>query len=421
MLNRKFICTILGACLIAAYSIPVLAAETEQAVPETANSTTESQSESNESSSELPENESSSSSPQETVTPSGSEGTESSSKPTSSEPTVEETKDEALSNDPGEKTPPNTDSPDGQSIPSEEDAEEVALLTLSRTEKESNNTRATANKMYVGDTMTGYINNQNDVDCFKIVVPITQKVTISMTGPSGKDYDIWLQDANGANLANSSKTGTSSEALDYSMTKNKVYIIAINSYSGYSTSSPYRLKVQGSKTSNEATVLNVSVQRQRGTYWCWAACAEAVAKKEGVTLTQETIIRFCEGGISNNIRDAGNVQDQVNALKNYGGSKFANARIVPIYGSADHDATVVDQVFANKPVSVACLKKNDTSRSMGHNVLVTGVNTVSEDMVIQDPWDKTSTYRLTRSKFYTEGFYTNSLTTYIIADYAVNY
>ena len=80
----------------------------------------------------------------------------------------------------------------------------------------------------------------------------------------------------------------------------------------------------------------------------------------------------------------------------------------------------MDQVFANKPVSVACLKKGDVTRSMGHNVLVTGVNTVSEDMVVQDPWIP-STYRVDRKDMYINGFDSAALKEPIIADYAVNY
>ena len=102
----------------------------------------------------------------------------------------------------GVKQNPNTDD-NGTEIAMDKEENESGITPFSsRTESESNNTRATADRMYIGDTMRGYMNNSSDIDCFLFTPTSSQTVTIILTGPSSSsyDYDLWLQNSSGTCL-----------------------------------------------------------------------------------------------------------------------------------------------------------------------------------------------------------------------------
>ncbi len=109
-------------------------------------------------------------------------------------------------------------------------------------ETEPNDRRATADAIGFGTSKTGYMNSSSDIDCWKLTPDKSGKVTINLSGPVGKDYDIWLQDVNGAALAKSRGT-TCDETITYNMTSGATYYVVVVSYSGFSVESPYTLKV----------------------------------------------------------------------------------------------------------------------------------------------------------------------------------
>jgi hypothetical protein len=110
-------------------------------------------------------------------------------------------------------------------------------------EVESNNTTSTAN--VVADTVTkiiGYMGTTTDKDFFKVNITPGHTATISMTGPSGVDYDLYLLNSSGKTLK-SSLGSTATESVTYANTSKtaKVFYIKVTAYSGSSTTTPYTL------------------------------------------------------------------------------------------------------------------------------------------------------------------------------------
>jgi serine protease len=85
--------------------------------------------------------------------------------------------------------------------------------------------------------------NSTDKDYFKVALAASQSLKVDMTGPVGKDYDLYLVDASGNVLA-SSEGNTSTESVTYKNgTSAKTVYIEVVSYSGSSTTLQYTLKI----------------------------------------------------------------------------------------------------------------------------------------------------------------------------------
>ena len=113
----------------------------------------------------------------------------------------------------------------------------------SMNETESNGTIATANVVGSATTITGTMGNSTDKDYFKVALAANQSLKVDMTGPAGKDYDLYLVDASG-NVLESSEGNTSTESVSYKNGASaKTVYIEVVSYSGSSTTLQYTLKI----------------------------------------------------------------------------------------------------------------------------------------------------------------------------------
>jgi hypothetical protein len=118
-----------------------------------------------------------------------------------------------------------------------------ATVNTAFTETESNGTIATANVVTRSVTsITATMGNTTDKDYFAIALNANEKITLNMTGPSGKDYDLYLVNSVGTTLA-SSLGSTATESLSYAntATAKTVYVLVI-AYSGSSTTLTYTVK-----------------------------------------------------------------------------------------------------------------------------------------------------------------------------------
>ncbi len=71
-------------------------------------------------------------------------------------------------------------------------------------EVESNNTRATAQSIAnAGTTVNGSFSNSSDTDYYKVVLPAGKKLTAKLTPNSTSDYDLYLYNSSGTQLARS--------------------------------------------------------------------------------------------------------------------------------------------------------------------------------------------------------------------------
>lgn len=83
-------------------------------------------------------------------------------------------------------------------------------------EVEPNNTTATANNLSTSvNRVIGYIGNATDVDYYKLSLDRGQTITVSMSGPAGKDYDLYFQNYSGVTLVYSSTFGANEGIIYY--------------------------------------------------------------------------------------------------------------------------------------------------------------------------------------------------------------
>ncbi|MGQ9751442.1 MAG: M4 family metallopeptidase [Thermoanaerobaculaceae bacterium] len=116
----------------------------------------------------------------------------------------------------------------------------------SMTETEPNGSRSSANVISTsGTTVTGYIGSSSDNDYFKVTVPGLKTLTVDLTVPSTKDYDVKLYNSSGTVLASgTNSTGQPEHVTWYnSSSSSQVVYIRVYGYNGaYSTTLPYYLK-----------------------------------------------------------------------------------------------------------------------------------------------------------------------------------
>ena len=113
----------------------------------------------------------------------------------------------------------------------------------SMNETEPNGSIASANVVGSNTTITGTMGNSTDKDYFKVTLSASQSLKVDMTGPAGKDYDLYLVDASG-NILASSEGNTSTESVTYKNGSSaKTVYIEVVSYSGSSTTLQYTLKI----------------------------------------------------------------------------------------------------------------------------------------------------------------------------------
>lgn len=116
----------------------------------------------------------------------------------------------------------------------------------SMNETEPNGSTSSANVISTsGTTVKGYISSSRDVDYFKVTVPGYTTLTVDLTVPSTKDYDVKLYNSSGTVLASGTNgTGQPEHVTWYnSSSSSRVVYIKVYGYNrAYSTTSPYYLK-----------------------------------------------------------------------------------------------------------------------------------------------------------------------------------
>jgi hypothetical protein len=98
------------------------------------------------------------------------------------------------------------------------------------TEKEPNNSRATANLVTSGVAMSGAISSSSDVDYFKIVASPGTTAVLTLTHLTA-DCDLRLYSSSGSLLGLSDVRGTGDESITGTLT-NSIYYAKISGYSG---------------------------------------------------------------------------------------------------------------------------------------------------------------------------------------------
>ena len=118
------------------------------------------------------------------------------------------------------------------------------------TETENNNLRTRADEINVGDIVTGHISASNDVDCFKVLFPVSAIVNFELDIPNGTDYRIrvYKNDNSDTNVETEDiRLGSYGEMRTCScrVTPNDTYYVCISANTSklYSASYNYTLRV----------------------------------------------------------------------------------------------------------------------------------------------------------------------------------
>jgi hypothetical protein len=91
-----------------------------------------------------------------------------------------------------------------------------------------------------GETVSGYISWQDDLDVFYLTTKTTQPIRVRLTNiPGGTDYDLYLLDDK--EILALSESESSEESIDFSPPSAGTYWIVVASYSGSSSTSAYDL------------------------------------------------------------------------------------------------------------------------------------------------------------------------------------
>jgi serine protease len=112
-------------------------------------------------------------------------------------------------------------------------------------EVESNNTTGTANPVATsGTTVTGKISSTTDTDYFKVTLATGRTLAATLTPPSASDFDLFLYNSAGTQVASSVK---GKGLVDATSVTNSgaaaTYYVRVKYYSGASTVNSYSLKL----------------------------------------------------------------------------------------------------------------------------------------------------------------------------------
>ena len=101
-------------------------------------------------------------------------------------------------------------------------------------ETESNNSRGTANVIAAPATVSGTIGSTADTDYFRLSLPAGKTLTATLTPPAGRDYDLYLYNSSGTQVASSLNGTGAVDTITRTNTANtaQTYYVRLRYYSG---------------------------------------------------------------------------------------------------------------------------------------------------------------------------------------------
>ena len=115
-----------------------------------------------------------------------------------------------------------------------------------------------------GANIQAYICNANDRDYFKFPVTAGQTISVDLTDiPTGTDYDLWLIDPNGNDVASSRNSNQADEHISHTAAVGGDYRVLVKSYSGYDAAHPYSLRVDVSGSQKRHRIYVPAMQNKK--------------------------------------------------------------------------------------------------------------------------------------------------------------
>ncbi|MBC8042724.1 MAG: M4 family metallopeptidase [Rhizobacter sp.] len=118
------------------------------------------------------------------------------------------------------------------------------------TEVEPNNSTSAPQVLTAPGSITGLVSTSTDNDYFAVTVGAGATLTLGLTVPSGKDYDLFLVNSAGTTLKKSENGTSASESMTYANTGSgdATYFVRVFGYNGaFSTAATYGLTFSGNK------------------------------------------------------------------------------------------------------------------------------------------------------------------------------
>ncbi|MEV6209945.1 papain-like cysteine protease family protein [Kitasatospora sp. NPDC051914] len=145
------------------------------------------------------------------------------------------------------------------------------------------------------------------------------------------------------------------------------------------------LQVCGSTTpTGTARTLNIGMQKQVRTQWCWDASGVTIANFWGRTATQEEFCRLAAQGTWVNCNNQpATLEDMANGLARLGMSNSGRS----LYRNASF-AESTTEIAAGRPFAV----RIGWRTGGGHMNVVYGYDSASNMIAVGDPWPSTQTY-----------------------------
>ncbi len=134
-------------------------------------------------------------------------------------------------------------SPEYQAVDDGYTAVGIGGTSTSDTYEPNNTLSAAYGPLTSGTTYNSYIWSSSDVDYYKFDTTSTGTIAVSLTNLPG-DYDVYLYNASGTQLARSINGGTTNESISYSATSTGTFYVKVIGYNGASsTTTAYALNV----------------------------------------------------------------------------------------------------------------------------------------------------------------------------------
>jgi subtilisin family serine protease len=108
---------------------------------------------------------------------------------------------------------------------------------------EPNDSTSSAVNSNTGSSYTSYISSASDVDYFRFYANNSGSITVTVSVPSGKDYDVDIMDNYGSTITNGRLGAGITESMNFNVTAGNYYYIKVFGYGGACCSSPYTLNI----------------------------------------------------------------------------------------------------------------------------------------------------------------------------------
>jgi len=141
-------------------------------------------------------------------------------------------------------------------------------IMASMNEGEPNNTLATATTVPNDTNVTGSISSSSDIDYFKIVLPVKQKINVFLGDVcSDCDYDLYLYNSSGTTIAWSVNGKGSNELISNQVLEAGTYYARVNAFLNYDSTKSYLFRWKATQSWPAVNTTSANITSPFGPRW----------------------------------------------------------------------------------------------------------------------------------------------------------